>query len=1053
MSLSPNGKLLAFVNSDENKNPAIYIVDKDDGSQKKLTVSGTREPSFSPDGKFITFVKIDTKNRLGDEVYVIPVTGGKPVLICDKADVVKSPIWSPDGSMVAFLARKYEKGWANNSNELWIAELDKRGKPSGLITRSELDNSTISMLAGWSQDHKIGMWLSSPDKNLLYTVPTKGGQAMQLTTKGSWMPSWSPDGKYLYFDGINTDKWGGVESVPVIGGVITRIPIKSKYSIQPAVPTGGISLSPDGERIVFAGNYFNINESDIRKELEGSHIMTIPVVGGTPVQLTSNPLADGYPVWSPDGRNIAFLRRKNKTENNTTKSFGNVYTIPAEGGTPKQVTSEKDKVTFGRIDWSPDGNWIGFFSADNTIKIVPVEGGISKVVANDVDIHPHNGLSFSNKGDKITYSHNGRIQVIDLNGGNPVEVTTGIDAVHTMPSWSPDGEKIAFCTHSKGETDLWFMENFLPLENLSQESGIAEEPEGIKIKQIWKSPYLEDIGSVSFDGQFRSFVDWGVGNVALHNLVTDEKKILTNDASLGDSTHFAESTVISKNGDKIAYSWWNPYNTNDLKLIEVDNPTPRLLYRKKGEEIYPMTWLSDNELVVTRFIPDTKTTHMVSFNVLDNTEQVLKTFNPFHFPRIACSPDRKYIVYNFANERDNGNSDINIMLTDGNGDIPLITHPANDKVFGWVPGRKEFLFLSDRSGTWDLWAATLDETKLSGPAKRIYANIGEVKPMGFTENGTCYVGFSKRNFYSSITPFNKETGEINLESGKSMKGSNYGITWSPDGQYLAYAKFEDDISFIIRDLKTGEEHQPLNKRFAPLGHSWSPDGNSILFIGVDENQLQTEGYKGEIFLLDMGTGQTEEILQLSDYEYNVPEDDAFPLSGLEWFPDGKSFYYLFFKDRLVKHDLETGKDKILLKYPGFTRGVLDLSPDGTSLLFGLEYPGEKKSCLFTMPAEGGKEYEVCTVQEADNFNVAFWSPDGKYIYFVELLENIKTNLWRVKSTGGNPEKVWSSENRLDIFDIHPDGKQVAFSIRERTTQVRVIENLGAELSKVFKKNE
>jgi Tol biopolymer transport system component len=33
-----------------------------------------------------------------------------------------------------------------------------------------------------------------------------------------------------------------------------------------------------------------------------------------------------------------------------------------------------------------------------------------------------------------------------------------------MPSWSPDGEKIAFCAFSKGETDLWFMENFLPKE-------------------------------------------------------------------------------------------------------------------------------------------------------------------------------------------------------------------------------------------------------------------------------------------------------------------------------------------------------------------------------------------------------------------------------------------------------------------------------------------------------------------------------------------------------------------------------------------------------------
>ena len=96
---------------------------------------------------------------------------------------------------------------------------------------------------------------------------------------------------------------------------------------------------------------------------------------------------------------------------------------------------------------------------------------------------------------------------------------------------------------------------------------------------------------------------------------------------------------------------------------------------------------------------------------------------------------------------------------------------------------------------------------------------------------------------------------------------------------------------------------------------------------------------------------------------------------------------------------------------------------------------------------------MCTAQEAKDFGPAFWSPDGKNIYFVEILESMKTNLWRVPSKGGNPEKVWGSENRVDIFDIHPDGNQIAFSIRERKTEVRVIENLTSEIAKVFNENE
>ena len=108
-------------------------------------------------------------------------------------------------------------------------------------------------------------------------------------------------------------------------------------------------------------------------------------------------------------------------------------------------------------------------------------------------------------------------------------------------------------------------------------------------------------------------------------------------------------------------------------------------------------------------------------------------------------------------------------------------------------------------------------------------------------------------------------------------------------------------------------------------------------------------------MVNVKTGQTTEIALFSDYEYHAPEDDSSPLSDLVWSSDGKSIFFLFFKDWLIKHDLETGEDKILYKHTFFERGVLKLSPDGKSLLLGLRYPGEEKSRLLTIPAEGGEE--------------------------------------------------------------------------------------------------
>ena len=135
------------------------------------------------------------------------------------------------------------------------------------------------------------------------------------------------------------------------------------------------------------------------------------------------------------------------------------------------------------------------------------------------------------------------------------------------------------------------------------------------------------------------------------------------------------------------------------------------------------------------------------------------------------------------------------------------------------------------------------------------------------------------------------------------------------------------------------------------------------------------------------TGQIDQIFLLSEYEYNRPEDDSSPLSCIKWSSDGKSFYYLFQKDRLVKHNLETGEDRIIYEYSDFTPYILEASPDGNNLLFGLEYPGDEKGSLYTIPAEGGEEKVVCTSQEAKRIIWAKYSPDGRYIYFVELAGN------------------------------------------------------------------
>jgi len=587
------------------------------------------------------------------------------------------------------------------------------------------------------------------------------------------------------------------------------------------------------------------------------------------------------------------------------------------------------------------------------------------------------------------------------------------------------------------------------LSKLEQLFVKSKEPEGIKIKQIWKKPYTDFLGTVSSDGRFHSYTDWGKGDVAVQDIKNGDIRLLTDEATYETPQQFAIGTAISKNGKKVAYSWWAP-KSQDLYLVDVDNPVPRLIFGQEEGEVYPVAWLSDRELIVGKYITKNMSVEITFLNISNGTQRVLKTVDfPRGFLRLSCSPDEKFIAYDVVNKTDKENvhSDINILAADGGSEYSLVNHPANDHVLGWVPGRKELLFISDRSGSWDLWAIPVYFGRSSGPAQRIYTDIGDVFPVGYAQNGDCFFGFSRRSFNAALVPLNSDTGELDVASGKSLLGSTYWMKWSPDGQYLIRGG-------NIVNLQTGEESKYGESMSRIMSPRWSPDGKSILIVGIvgnDKNRPISNDNKGGIYSIDVKTGQTTEILLLSDYKYNKPDDDAFPLSEIQWSLDGKSIFYLFFKDRLVKHDLETGEDKILYKQVHFDRGSLSRSPDGKRLIFAARSPEQKKSRLFMISVEGGQEQELCTTQEADNFYGALYSPDGKYIYFTERQEG--THLWRIPAEGGTPQKVWHTENNAEIFDIHPNGNQIALSIRERTTVIRVIENLVQELEKLDKGNK
>ena len=345
---------------------------------------------------------------------------------------VSDPQISPDGQWIAFVVSKVSENKRSRESNIWVVPTNGSREPT-CFTRGSKDRSPR-----WSPDGNYIAFLSNRgEKNQVYMISTQGGEAFPLTELEAGVSSfqWSPDGNRMLLvlrigaesakprtkeekkepqpdiqvvrhakykaNGIHPyldEKRSHLWIIDINSKKVSQITKGEEWNDSSPV------WSPDGKWIAFVSDRTG-------EEYEGSSnkdIWFIPADGGSVRQLTTQPHQDTYPQWSPDGKTIAYLR--------TDKPYAqpDIYLVSSEGGEHKCITAKVDRIPRG-FKWSPDGRYIYYSTSDlGAIRLFKLDvrnGEAQKLTKKHISLR---NLSISRDGSLLAFTLQDELRLAEI---------------------------------------------------------------------------------------------------------------------------------------------------------------------------------------------------------------------------------------------------------------------------------------------------------------------------------------------------------------------------------------------------------------------------------------------------------------------------------------------------------------------------------------------------------------------------------------------------------------------------------------------------------------
>ncbi|MFZ1332242.1 MAG: S41 family peptidase [Flavobacteriales bacterium] len=390
-----------------------------------------RNPAISPDGTAIVFT------YQGD-LWRVPATGGRALLLTTNEAMDGSPVWSHDGEQIAFASNRY------GNNDIFI-------------------------------------------------MPSEGGPSTRLTFNSAWdMPSdFTPDNSAVIFYSSRMDAVSNQLFPSGAMGELYAVPVKGgRATCVTTLPALNAKYNKAGDKLVYHDR--KGYEDELRKHHTSSvtrDIWTLDPVKMEYKKITTFIGEDVDPVWSADGASVYYLSEDPLGATDGRTSF-NICKVAATGGTPTRISQLKDHPVRslsisdnGKFCFSYDGELYTMTEGSQPEKVnvnIETDGRYNPVSTLSVNGNISE-LEVSPNGKEVVYVSRGEVFVSSVAEGTTRRITNTPQQERSV-SFSPDGRGILFAAERNDSWDIYTVsltrndENFFFNSTVLKEEALIATP-------------------------------------------------------------------------------------------------------------------------------------------------------------------------------------------------------------------------------------------------------------------------------------------------------------------------------------------------------------------------------------------------------------------------------------------------------------------------------------------------------------------------------------------------------------------------------------------------